>query len=231
MKLFSKHLFTTLVACCLIFMVYGCTPKDVTQLTSIVTSGLEPTRVNTNGLKAEQAQLKTRLISALIHMLTAQEKILDATNDKEKAAAVANQITVLESGNVTDEELNEIVASTKANNDNINEKNASMNKLDQSSKEKIGKALIPYSLGVVDISKVNKDFTKWLLSAQTALSSTSVTNLFSLKKDLNFGMSIAPKLPSLTSQTFSTSQKLISFCKCNKLKTSDAEDYLGDIDS
>lgn len=202
----------------------------LSNVTSAITEGDSSTpKTDVKGLNSEQARLKSRLISALIHMLSAQDKVLEATGDKEAAGAIANQVEVLKAGNVQDEEIDKSIALTEENDKAIREKEASMNELDQSSKKKVAKALPPYALGVVDMTKLSKDFTNWLGRAQSAVSSASLTSIMSVKDNLSFGMNIAPKIPAVSSQTLATTQKLLAFCKKNKLETSGAEDALGDL--
>lgn len=202
----------------------------LSDLSSAVSSdSSESPKANVDNLNNEQAKLKKRLVNAMMHMLSAQVKVLDATGDKEAAGKAANQVKVLKAGNVQDEEIDKSVALTEENDKAIAEKEKSMNEMDASSKKKVASALIPYALGVVDISKLNSDFANWLNRAQSKLSSASVTNALSLKRDLGFGLNIAPKLPSLTSQTTSTTHKLLAFCKSNELETKGAEDALGDL--
>jgi len=104
-----------------------------------------------------------------------------------------------------------------------------MSDLEKSSKKKIAQALPPYALGVVDMTILSKDFTNWLNQAKSAVSSASPATLLSLKNDLAFGLDMAPKIPAITSQSLSTTQKLIAFCKQNKLETKGAEEALGDL--
>jgi len=199
------------------------------NVASAVSGSSDAPKADVKGLNEEQAKLKSRFVSALVHMLTAQEKVLDATGEKEAAGATANQVKALKAGNVQDEEIDKSVALTEANDEAIAKKEQSMNDLDKSAKKKLAQALPPYALGVVDISKLSSDFTSWLNKAQSAVSGASPASLLSLKKDLGFGLSLAPKLPTLSSQTLTTTHKLIAFCKSNKLETQGAEDALGDL--
>lgn len=201
--------------------------KNVTS--SIGGDNSDAPKTDTKALNSEQAKLKNRIVSALVHMLTAQEKVLEATGDKNAAGIAANQVKVLKAGNVQDEEIEKSVALTEENDKAITGKEQSMNDLDQSSKKKVAEALPPYALGVVDMSKVSKDFANWLSKAQSAVSNASPTSVLSLKKDLGFGLSLAPKLPALSSQSISTTHQLIAFCKSNELETEGAEDALGDL--
>ena len=201
----------------------------LSDVTSTVAGGDDAPKADVKGLNSEQAKLKTRLVSALVHMLTAQERVLEATGEKDKAGAMSNQITALKSGNVQDEQIEKAVALTEENNEVISKKESSMSKLDQNSKKKLVTALPPYAMGVVDMTKLTKDFTDWLDKAQSAVSSASPASLFSIKKDLSFGLSMAPKVPAIASEGLETTHKLIAFCKQNKLDTSGAEDALGDL--
>lgn len=201
----------------------------ISSVTSALTGGGDAPKADIEGLDSGQAKLKSRLVSALVHMLTAQEKILEATGDKDQSGKVANQIASLKKGNVQDEEIDKSVALTEDNDKAISKKESDMNDLDKSSKKKVAKALLPYSLGVVDMTQLSKDFTSWLGQAQSAVTSASPTTLLSIKKNLDFGLNMAPKIPAISSQSLSTTQKLIAFCKQNKLETSGAEDALGDL--
>lgn len=227
MKRFTTSLCTVLLVLCLAGMANAFGLSDVATVATGGDSG--NAKVDMKGLTSDQAKLKSRLVSALVHMLAAQEKVLAATGDKDAAGAVANQIGVLKAGNVQDEEINKSVALTEENDKAISKKESSMNDLDRSSKEKVAEALPPYAYGVVDMTKLNNDFAKWLTKAQSAVSSASPTSLISIKKNLSFGMDMAPKIPALTKQTASTTHKLISFCKSNELETSGAEDAMGDL--
>ncbi|SDL53554.1 hypothetical protein SAMN05660337_3226 [Maridesulfovibrio ferrireducens] len=226
MKRFTISLCTILLVLCL---AGAASAFGLGSVTSVVSGGDDAPKADIKGLSSDQAKLKSRLVSALVHMLGAQEKVLIATGDKNAAGAVANQIGVLKAGNVQDEEIDKSVALTEDNDEAISKKESSMNDLDQSSKKKVAEALPPYALGVVDMTKLSKDFTEWLDGAQSAIAEASPTSLLSIKKDLSFGMNMAPRIPALTSQTVSTTHKLIAFCKSNKLETSGAEDAMGDL--
>ena len=220
--------------CTILALSLSCTISCIS--TSTVTSALSTAKgtqtvekVDIEGLNLQQAKLKTRIVSSLVHMLTAQEKVLDATGDKNAAGKVANQINSLKKGNVLDEEIEKSIGLTKENNKTISEKETVMGNLNSSSKKKIAQSLVPYALGVVDMTKLNKDFTDWLDQAKSAVSSADLNSIISIKKNLSFGMSLAPKVPALTTQSLSTTHKLIAFCKRNKLDISGAEDALGEL--
>jgi len=221
------------IAFCTIFFVlsFACMANafGLSSVTSSISGGGDAPKADIKGLNSEQAKLKSRLVSALVHMLTAQEKVLEATGDKDVAGKVANQIKSLKKGNVQDEEIDKAFALTKNNDKTISEKKAAMSDLEKSSKKKIAQALPPYALGVVDMTILSKDFTNWLNQAKSAVSSASPATLLSIKNDLAFGLDMAPKIPAITSQSLSTTQKLIAFCKQNKLETKGAEEALGDL--
>ncbi|CCO23281.1 hypothetical protein [Maridesulfovibrio hydrothermalis] len=226
MKRFSILLCTALLVLSLAGMASA---FGLSSVASGVSGGDDSPKADIKGLNSEQAKLKSRLVSALVHMLDAQGKVLDATGDKDAAGKVANQVESLKKGNVQDEEIDKSVALTEENNKAISEKESSMSDLDKSSKQKLAKALPPYAMGVVDMTKLSKDFTNWLDRAQSAVSSASPASLLSVKDNLAFGLDMAPKIPAICSQTLSTTQKLIAFCKQNKLETSGAEEALGDL--
>lgn len=223
-----NRLYSFLIALILtVFMAGSALAFGLSDLTTAVSSATSSPDVDVKGLTSEEAKLKIRLTSALVHMLVAQEKVLDATGEKEAAGVIANQVGVLKAGNFEDEELDKAVALTEANDEVICKKEASMGKLDSAAKKKVAEALIPYALGAVDMSHLNKDFVVWFSSIQSAASSPST--LLTIKDSLAFGMNMAPKLPTLTSQSLSTTQQLIAFCKSNDLETDGAEDALGEL--
>ena len=170
-----------------------------------------------------QDALANRFSKALFNIVAAQEKFALAFGMAEEAAELEAQKNLL-AGSPSKDDYKRALAVSSAANEKITEATATQATLGVEGKTKYVEALPLYAKGTYNLVKLGPEASKWLKSAQSEIKGAGVMGLASLKKKLDVGLFIAPKVPGLIKNFTSASGKLVSYGKSNDIDTSGANE-------
>ena len=224
MKKIITHISLTLVTCSLFGFGLPSIPK---------VGGSDDSKQSESGPSAEVAQeaLVKDYSSAAVSVLRAQQNFLAAFGKKDEAAKAEAVATKLES---SDKPSKQDLADAKAISDEANEQ---INELtsEESDFSEEGKAYyraaIPYmAKGVQGLVKLANTAKNFIDNAQSEIKSAGMMGAVKLKKKLDAGLYVAPKIPSLIGDTTKNFKSLVSYGKKNKIL--DAEkDYDQEVEA
>ena len=226
MKKIITNISLTLVTCSLFGFGLPSIPKA---------GGSDDSKESGGGPSAEVAQeaLVRDYSKAAASVLRAQQNFLAAFGNKDKAAALEVAANNLES---SDKPSKQEIADAKALSDEANDeiKNLTSEEADFSEEGKAYyRAAIPYMAkgvqGLVKLANTAKDFID---NAQSEIKSAGLMGAAKLKKKLDAGLYVAPKIPSLVGDTTKNFKSLVSYGKKNKIldPNEESESYLEDTD-
>jgi len=196
-----------------------------------LTGGNKKEAISVDALVDKQANLIKRLYSAMKDINEAQYHFALALNDKETADLCKQRGKALAEGNVMDaDSINKHMKQTaniaKLQNEQFNK----AAKLDAAKKQELQKGLLPYATGTAHSVLLGREFADHLSSTKDAIQEAGITGARSVKKKLNVTLSVAPNMPKLASNLFTTAKTAIKTAKNENLKIAGAVEALEDID-
>jgi len=192
------------------------------QLSGALGGGASASSDGTSAATSQDA-LVNRFNKALFNIVAAQEKLALAFGMAEDAAELEAQKNLL-GGSPSKDDYKRALAVSNAANDKITEATETQATLDAEGKTRYVEALPLYAKGTYNIVKLGPEASKWMQSAQAEIKGAGVMGLVSLKKKLDVGLFIAPKVPGLIKSFTSASGKLVSYGKSNDIDTSGANE-------
>jgi hypothetical protein len=187
--------------------------------------------VSIDSLVDKQANLVKRLYAAMKDINQAQYHFAQALGDKETADVCMQRGKTLTEGNVMDaDSINQHMSATAATAELQNEQFTKASKLDAAKKRELQKGLLPYATGTAHSVLLGKEFANHLVSTKDAIQQAGITGALSVKKKLGITLSVAPNVPKLGSNLFTTANTAIKTAKNANLKIAGAQDALKDID-
>lgn len=187
---------------------------------------------SSSGPTAEVAQeaLVRDYSYAAANVLRAQQNFLKAFGAKDKAAELEISAKKLESGELPSKQD---LADAKALSDEANKEIKQLTS-DEAEVSEEGKqyyrAAMPYMVkgvkGLVKLTNTAKDF---LDNAKSEIKSAGMGGAMKLKKKLEAGMFVAPKIPKLIGDTTKNFKSLVTYGKKNKILDED-ENYESEVD-
>lgn len=178
-----------------------------------------------------QEVLVKNYVSSTKDIMTSQAILLEAMGKKTEAEKVKASAEAMGSGSVSSED------SLKAATETSNEANAhivasleSSEELSDESKEMYIKALPPYASGLKKLYGMKEQFSPFLSSAKSEISSAGFMGASKVKSKLEAGMYIATNGPDYIANIYKTSEKLLSFASDNDIEVpEDATSALSDL--
>lgn len=172
-----------------------------------------------------------RFQSASAEILTAQGLLLEAFGYKKEAAKLKEQATAMGSGYVMDKEsLEAAKAASEQASKRIEAKLNEGARLTKEGRMLYAKSLVPYTKGLLETKELAPDGKKFLESAKSQISNASWTEKSKVKNKLDTGMYVARKTPSYLTTLTSTSKKLLTYAKSQKVRVpKDATDALASL--
>lgn len=153
-----------------------------------------------------------------------QELLLEAFNKKEDLAKLEQAQASL-SGKQSKQDLETITAQTKEAQEAIAKSMEEGVELTEEGKAKYRES-IPYMIqGAVGISKLAQTASEFIDSSKNEIQSAGLMGAAKLKKKLDAGLYVAPKIPGLIGTTAKNAKGLITYGKKNKIL--DADDQSG----
>jgi len=134
----------------------------------------------------------------------------------------------IKKGNIEGNALNNTMGETINAAEVIAHKLEKANQWDESKKKELQKGLVPYATGTAHSVLLGKEFANNLKSAKDAIEQAGITGALSVKKKLDVTLSVAPNLPKLGQNLFTTAHTAIKVAKRENLPTEGAENALGD---
>lgn len=173
----------------------------------------------TPDVNSAQSDMLNKFVLSALSISQAQLHLANAFNLNELAAKIEVEMKALESGAVARQDS---VKSLKQTNEHlekhIEEAEQQGIKLDEESKAHYIKAILPYVLGLVGTNEVAKSAPGFLQSAQSAISSASLTQKLSVTNNLSEGVWLAKELPGFTKDLFDTTKLMLTFAKSNGIE-------------
>lgn len=154
-----------------------------------------------------------------------QELLLEAFN-KKKEAAEEEQEQASFSGNASKQDLQRIAAQTKEAQEAIAKSMEEGVELTEEGKAKYRESIPHMIQGAVGISKLAQTASEFIDSSKNEIQSAGLMGAAKLKKKLDAGLFVAPKIPGLIGSTAKNAQGLITYGK--KYKILDPDDQSGD---
>jgi hypothetical protein len=173
---------------------------------------------------SSQDALTKRFNKSLINILAAQEKLASAFGISEDVAAIDAKKNLLAGSNNPDD-YKRALAISESTQDKINEEMKKQDSLDAQGKAKYVEALPLYARGTYNMVKLGPEASKWIKSAQNEIKGAGLMGMASLKKKLDVGLFIAPKVPGLIKSFTAASGQLVSYGKSNDIDTSSANEH------
>lgn len=192
------------------------------QLPGIPGGESQEASAGTSAAESQDALIK-RFNKALLNIVAAQEKFASAFGLAEEAAALEAEKKLL-AGSPSKDDYKRALAISDSANDKIAEKTETQAVLDVNGKAKYVEALPLYAKGSYNMVKLGPEASKWLKSAQSEIKGAGVMGMASIKKKLDVGLFIAPKLPGLIKNFSAATGKLVSYGKSNDIDTSGANE-------
>lgn len=149
-----------------------------------------------------------------------QELLLEAFNKKEDLAKLEQAQASL-SGKQSKQDLETITAQTKEAQEAIAKSMEEGVELTEEGKAKYRES-IPYMIqGAVGISKLAQTASEFIDSSKNEIQSAGLMGAAKLKKKLDAGLYVAPKIPGLIGTTAKNAKGLITYGKKNKILEAD----------
>ncbi len=149
-----------------------------------------------------------------------QELLLEAFNKKEDLAKLEQAQASL-SGKQSKQDLEAITAQTKEAQEAIAKSMEEGVELTEEGKAKYRES-IPYMIqGAVGISKLAQTASEFIDSSKNEIQSAGLMGAAKLKKKLDAGLYVAPKIPGLIGTTAKNAKGLITYGKKNKILEAD----------
>lgn len=170
-------------------------------------------------VNSAQSDMLNKFILSSASISEAQLNLAKSYKLNELVAKIEAEKIALESGSVTAKDKLEVV---KQNSETLNKETLRLQQegvvLDEESKSHYVKAILPYVLGLVGTNEVAKSAPGFLQSAQSAISSASLTQKLSVTNNLSEGVWLAKELPGFTKDLFDTTKLMLTFAKSNGIE-------------
>lgn len=152
-------------------------------------------------------------------LATAQARLLSAFGLKDEAAKLEAAANALGSGTVsTADEIKKNAVLTEAANKAITEKMNDKTVLSDEGRKHYASAFLPYAKGLVATNKILPELKKFSEASSSQLKNAGVMDLPKLKSKLSAGMYLVSNLPGHVGMLTSTSGKMLTYAKENKIE-------------
>lgn len=170
-------------------------------------------------INGAQSDMLNKYILSAVSISEAQFHLANAFKQNELAAKIEAEKKALESGAVSPKDsVNTIQQHSQELSNLMSQAENQGIKLDEESKAHYVKAILPYVLGMVGTNEVAKSAPGFLQSAQSAISSASLTQKLSVTNNLSEGMWLAKELPGFTKDLYDTTKLMLTFAKSNGIE-------------
>lgn len=170
-------------------------------------------------INGAQSDMLNKYILSAVSISEAQVHLANAFKQNELAAKIEAEKKALESGAVSPKDsVNTIQQHSQELSNLMSQAENEGVKLDEESKAHYVKAILPYVLGVVGTNEVAKSAPGFLQSAQSAISSASLTQKLSVTNNLSEGVWLAKELPGFTKELYDTTKLMLTFAKSNGIE-------------
>lgn len=182
-------------------------------------------------VNAAQSEMLKKYVLSAVSISEAQLHLANAFKQNELADKIEAEKKALESGAVSPKDsVNTIQQHSQELSNLMSQAENEGIKLDEESKAHYVKAILPYVLGLVGTNEVAKSAPGFLDSAQSAISSASLTQKLSVTNNLSEGMWLAKELPGFTKDLYDTTKLMLTFAKSNGVEVpEDATKALGNF--
>ena len=170
-----------------------------------------------------QDALVKRYVAAISGLLDAQYNFALAFDLKDEAAKIQDAKNLINN----DTSKNGLKTATNVSSETnklIMSKTGEQTALSAEGKVYYAKALPDYARGAYNMGKLAPEASKWLKNAQAEVKGAGIAGALNIKKKLDIGLFIAPKIPGLIKTFASNTNKLVSYGKKNDLDTSGADE-------
>lgn len=166
-----------------------------------------------------QSDMLNKFVLSAVSISEAQLHLANAFKQSELASKIETEKKALESGAVSPKDsVNTIQQHSAELSKLMSQAESEGLKLDDESKEHYVNAILPYVLGLVGTNEVAKSAPSFLDSAQTAISSASLTQKLSVTNNLSEGVWLAKELPGFTKDLYDTTKLMLTFAKSNGIE-------------
>ena len=145
-----------------------------------------------------------------------QELLLEAFGKKQEAAEEEQEQASL-SGNASKQDLQRIASQTKEAQEAIAKSMEEGIELTEEGKAKYRESIPHMIQGAVGISKLAQTASEFIDSSKNEIQSAGLMGAAKLKKKLDAGLFVAPKIPGLIATTAKNAKGLITYGKKNKI--------------
>jgi hypothetical protein len=191
-------------------------------------SGGAPAVTMDQALKT-QNDLVAAYVAGKKYDLETKAMIAEALGLREEAAVLMTASESISEGNVQD--IPATQAKTEEAQQAMEEKMADSKELSKEAQIKVGESLLCLTKSVLNYKKAVDLSHNALDSAQSVVKSSSPTEVFKVKKQLNPVLTIAPKLPDDLVSVAETSSRYVAFAKTVGVEPpADLESALGNLE-
>jgi hypothetical protein len=162
---------------------------------------------------AAQDALVQQYTKSAVNIAGAQVMFASALGLKQESASMTEQANALKSGSIDKDAMERMSETSGATNDAILAATENSEELSADAKAEFAKAFIPYSVGLIEASKISGAATTFIDGVKNTISSASMMDKLGVTKKLSAGMYVAKEMPGFASNLYSSSKTLISFAK------------------